>query len=96
MKKYYVITRFRAPYTDEEAIKAIKALPHYSKPKSHGCLIHVDGPFDTQEECEDFYWNKADTDDSAYGTYYYDTETQFYYQFYRTKNPRILGVSSNG
>ena len=96
MKKYYIITRFRAGYTDDEAVEAINAFPQRIEPKSHGCYLHVYGPFSSKEECDDFFWHKADTDDSAYGTYYYDTETKFYYEYFETKNPRIIGVSSNG
>ena len=96
MKEYYIITRFRAGYTDDEAVEAINAFPQRIEPKSHGCYLHVYGPFSSKEECDDFFWHKADTDDSAYGTYYYDTETHLYYEYFETKNPRIIGASSSG
>ena len=95
MKKYFIITRFRAGYTDEEAVEAIDTFPQRIEPKSHGCYLHVYGPFNSKEECDDFFWRKADTDDSAYGTYYDDTETHLYYEYFETRNPRIIGVSSS-
>ena len=104
MKQYFIITRFRANYTDSEAIEAMDAMDANTRRinstrESQYCDLHVYGPFITQEECDDFFRYKADTDDSSYGVYYYDAGTDSYYEYtpayyqYITQ-PRFLGVSS--